>query len=90
MSTKYIIQKTEGVFFAGPGKIAEKGLTLKKYSNLQDVVNMIKALQFSASSLLFKGVSKGEQKKIISAGKSTSAHKKKARTKVKAKKKEKK
>lgn len=72
---KYIIRKMKGAFYAGSEKLAQKGLALRKYLSISAVKNMIKALQLSASSLIFQGVSRGEQKKIIGAGKATGAAK---------------
>lgn len=89
MSIKYTVLKMKGVFYAGSNKIAEQNLKLKKYLNLQDVINMAKALQLSAQSILFKGLSKGEQKKIISASagaKMSAAKKTKKKTKAKRRK----
>ncbi len=75
---KYIIKKMKGAFYAGSEKLAQKGLALRKYLSVSAVKNMIKALQLSASSLIFQGVSRGEQKKIMGAGRAASQAKKRA------------
>lgn len=64
---KYIISKMKGAFYAGSEQIYAKGLKLKKYLRLSDMANMVKSLHLSASSLIFKGVSRGEQSKIAAA-----------------------
>lgn len=64
MPTKYLIQKMKGAFYAGSEKLAEKGLTLRKYLDLNSVINMLRSLRLPGSSLVFRGVSKNEQKKI--------------------------
>lgn len=81
---KYIIEKTKGAFYAGMDKIAAKGLKLRRYVSLDSVRKMAKALRLSPSSVVFKGVSKGEQNKILSVDKQT-ANKKSKKAKKKAK-----
>lgn len=80
---KYVIEKMKGAFYAGSEKIASRGLRLRRYMSLDSVRNMAKALRLSASSVSFKGVSKGEQDKILSAKKAAprKSAKKKAKTK---------
>ncbi len=85
MSVRYVIKKMKGAFYAGSEKIAEKGLALKRYLSLDSVSKMVKALHLSASSILFEGVSKAEQNKIL--GKKSSSPKKASKAKKKAKKK---
>ena len=89
---KYIVAKVKGIFYAGSEKVYEKGLKLKKYLNPSAVANMAKAFHLSFSSLIFKGVSKGEQSKIAKNLKAKPAPAKirKAPAKKKAKKKGKK
>lgn len=76
--------KMKGAFYAGSEAIASSGLKLRKYTNLDAVSDMAKSLHLSASSLVFKGVTRGEQKKII--GKKIAAKpSKKAKAKPKKK-----
>ncbi len=87
MPMKYVIAKMKGAFYAGSEKIAEKGLKIRRYVSLRGVKDMVKALHLSASSLIFRGVSKGEQKKITGAkaGLKLSKSKPKSARKTKAK-----
>lgn len=84
MPVKYVVQKMKGAFYAGSETIAQSGRKLKRYASLDGVANMVKALHISASALVFRGVSKGEQKKIVGA---KSAPKKKSKAKSKGKRK---
>ncbi|VVB98374.1 Uncharacterised protein [uncultured archaeon] len=76
MPVKYVIQKMKGAFYAGSEKIAEHGLKMRRYLSLGRVAQMVKSLHLSASSLVFKGVSKGEQMKILGAKKASKGAKK--------------
>lgn len=86
MPVKYLVMKMKGAFYAGSEAIASSGLKLRKYASLDAVKNMAQSLHLSASSLVFKGVTKGEQKKII-GGKAKAAKKKSAPKRKAAKKK---
>lgn len=62
---KYIIEKAKGGFYAGSEKIAAKGLTLRRYLDLNSIVKMAKGLHLTASSVVFRGLTKGEQNKVL-------------------------
>ncbi|MFA5077718.1 MAG: hypothetical protein WC488_04810 [Candidatus Micrarchaeia archaeon] len=85
---KYVIEKAKGAFYAGSEKLAQKGLKLRRYLSLNSVRKMVSSLHLSASSLLFRGVTRSEQKKILAQGKAAkkTRPKKRAKTKARAKK----
>lgn len=83
---KYIIEKAKGAFYAGSEKVANKGLKLRRYLNLNGVANMVKSLRLSASSLVFRGFTKNEQKKIIAVAKTAAQKKAKPKSKKKGRK----
>ncbi len=65
MPLKYVVKKMKGACYDGSEKIAAKGLALRRYASLDAVKKMAKARHLSASSLMFNGVSKNEQRKIL-------------------------
>lgn len=66
---KYIIEKAKGAFYAGSESLTRKGLKLRHYLNLNSVRKAVASLHVSASSVLFRGVSKNEQNKILGQAK---------------------
>ena len=81
---KYIIEKARGAFYAGSEKIAQKGLKLRRYLNLNSVKKMVGSLHLKASQLVFLHVSRNEQKKLLSQ-KAKAKARKMAKKKGKAK-----
>ncbi len=87
MPVKYVIKKMKGAFYAGSEKVAQKGLTLRRYLSLDGLAKMVKALRLSASSLAFSGLSSNEQKKVLGGGRKAKAAPRKTRAKAKKKRK---